>query len=189
MKTILEWIKAIVGALIILFVLNLFIGATSVVNVSMEPTLQEGDLLLMLKVGGIGRGDVVTFNSSLKITESDLTRIDPIKKLFVKAGDPKILVKRVIGLPGDKISIKDGQVFINDELLDESNYYMGETIGDITIEKIPEGEYFLMGDNRPRSEDSRYSEVGLVKRSDIIGKAVLRYWPLNKIRIFGKEYK
>lgn len=189
MKIALEWLKALVGAVIILLVLNFFIGTTNIFNVSMEPTLYEKDMLLLFRPGGIARGDIVTFKSHLKIEARDLEHLDFFKKLFIKEGDPKILVKRVIALPGDKLDIQDGKVYINNQVLDESAYLDVSTLGEVHLEAIPEGHYFLMGDNRPNSGDSRSDEIGLVKREDITGKAILRYYPFDRFTIFKEVYK
>lgn len=98
-------------------------------------------------------------------------------------------VKRVIGLPGDVIDIREGNVYVNDEKLDESAYLADEGISDplpgsVHVEfpyTVPEDSYFLMGDNRPYSEDSRY--IGAVKREVIYGKAWIKVYPFNDIEI------
>lgn len=179
-----EWLRALIGALIILFLINLFVSTTTVINNSMVPTLLEKDMLLLSKVSGIYRGDIVTFKSHLKISESDRIGLDPLKKLFVRVGQSKTLIKRVIGLPGEQVDIQDGKVYINGNLLDESEYLGVETSGDLHIDRIPDDQFFLMGDNRVLSMDSRSSSVGLVDKKDIIGKAIVRYFPLSRLEIF-----
>ncbi len=180
---ILDWGKSIVLALVFVIVASFFVTPTSVVQTSMYPTLYENDGLLLYKLGGIDRGDIVTVKSNLKLTSNDIDKLYFFQKFFFKEGDRKTLIKRVIGLPGDKIDIYDGKVFINDSFIEES-YIMEETSGEVHIEKIPEGKYFLLGDNRSNSIDSRNPNVGLVSRKDIVGKAILRYWPLGRIRFF-----
>lgn len=187
-KALKEWLRALLGALVILFILNFFIATTTVINTSMLPTLQEKDMLFLSKISPIERGDIVTFKSHLTITESDRAQLDPLKRLFVRVGTPKILVKRVIGLPGEQVDIQDGKVYINGNLLNETSYLGVETIGDLHLEKIPEGQYFLMGDNRSLSMDSRSDSVGLVDRKDITGKAIFRYFPLTRFEIFREVY-
>lgn len=187
-KALKEWIRAFIGALIILFILNLFVGTTTVINTSMLPNLQEKDMLLLSKISSIDRGDIVTFKSHLTITEADKAQLDPLKRLFVRVGNPKYLVKRVIGLPGEQVDIQDGKVYINGNLLDESSYLKVPTTGELHIDKIPEDQYFLMGDNRAFSMDSRSDNVGLVSKDDITGNAVLRYFPLTRLDFFKEVY-
>ncbi len=180
---ILDWGKSIVLALVFVIAASFFVTPTSVVQTSMYPTLYENDGLLLYKLGSIDRGDIVTVKSNLKLTSNDINKLHFFQKVFFKEGDRKTLIKRVIGLPGDKIDIYDGKVFINDSFIEES-YIMEETSGEVHIEKIPEGKYFLLGDNRSNSIDSRNPNVGLVNRKDIVGKAILRYWPLGRMRFF-----
>src|SRR3989344_798927 len=109
--------------------------------------------------------------------------------VFKAPPDPeKDFIKRVIAIPQDKISIKDGSVFLNGEKLDESKYlkpdvltYAGSFIKEGQEITVPENNYFVMGDNRNFSSDSR--EWGFVKREDIIGKSFFVYWPPDKIGI------
>jgi signal peptidase I len=106
----------------------------------------------------------------------------------------KDYIKRVIGLPGDTVSIKNGDVFINGKLLDESKYlkpdvktYAGAFLKEDQPIKIPIDEYFVLGDNRMYSSDSR--EWGLVKTTEIVGKSSFVYWPVNRIRTIKNPYK
>lgn len=188
-KALKEWLRALIGALAILFVVNLFVSSTTVINNSMVPTLLERDMVLLSKISSIQRGDIVTFKSDLLITEDDRVGLDPLKKLFIRVGQPKTLIKRVIGLPGEQVDIQDGKVYINGSLLDESAYLSVDTLGDLHIDRIPDNHFFLLGDNRPLSMDSRSSSVGLVDKSDIIGKAVVRYFPLTRLQFFKEVHK
>ena len=155
---------AIAGA--ILF----FIRPTIVKQTSMLETLQPNDYIIMYKRAYVSRepqrGDIIIFESTLEDEE----------------GNDKLLIKRVIGLPGDVIDIKNGGVYINGELYQE-DYVPGDYT--ITVDKthweVPEGSYFAMGDNREVSIDSRYDEVGFVSKDSIKGKAVVRLFPFNKI--------
>jgi len=109
--------------------------------------------------------------------------------VFKAPPDPsKDYIKRVIGLPGDTISIKDGQVYRNGELFDQSSFLKPDvtTYGESFLKdgdsvKVPTDEYFVMGDNRPYSSDSR--EWGFVKKDELIGESLLVYWPITQMRL------
>ncbi|QAT43483.1 signal peptidase I [Aminipila luticellarii] len=166
------FIKEIVIAVIIAFVIMQFIKPTIVKESSMQPTLYENNYILLNKqayhFGEPKRGDIIVFHTGLKLEN----------------GKEKMLIKRVIGLPGETITIKEGNVYINDKMLDQSFTKDGYTDGDIENLKIPEGELFVMGDNRLVSIDSRLAEVGCVKIDDVLGKAFVRLYPFNEIRTF-----
>jgi len=179
-KEIIEWIKAIIFALVIVGVLNVFITTTMVYSTSMYPTLIEKDLLILKKTNDIERGDIVSFVSDLTINQNDIDALNIIQKLKSKVGDKKSLIKRVIGLPGDSLLINDGKVYINGELYNE-DYLNSITTGNVKIDKIPENKYFLMGDNRRVSLDSRSDLVGLVDKETIIGDVLVRIFPLNRM--------
>ena len=105
----------------------------------------------------------------------------------------KDYIKRVIGMPGDTISIQNGSVYRNNKLLDESKYlkpdvktYSGAFLKDGEAIKVPEGEYLVMGDNRMESSDSR--EWGFVNKSAVIGESLFVYWPLNRARVISNPY-
>ncbi|MCL5970725.1 MAG: signal peptidase I [Patescibacteria group bacterium] len=114
--------------------------------------------------------------------------------VFKSPPDPeKDYIKRVIGLPGDKVSIKDGNVYINGELLDESAYikpdvktYPGAFLSEGKVVEVPGKEYFVLGDNRLYSSDSR--EWGFVKQDAIIGDSMFVYWPLNRMRVIKNPF-
>jgi signal peptidase I len=105
----------------------------------------------------------------------------------------KDYIKRVIGTPGDTVEVKDGQVYRNGKLLDESKYlkptvkaYSGTFLKEGDTITVPEDEYFVMGDNRLYSSDSR--EWGFVKRNEIIGESLFVYWPFNRMRLVENPY-
>jgi len=164
-KEIISWIKLIVTAFIIAFILKTFIFQIAYVKgPSMEPTLYEGQILIVSKLnyrlGAPKRGDIVVLNDNL---------------------EHKDLIKRVIGLPGENVDIKDGFVYINGELLEEDYISVPTYENGFEASEVPENKYFVLGDNRPESRDSRSSSLGFVKRENIMGKAVFRLWPLNKL--------
>lgn len=170
-KGVLIWSKEIIVALILVWLLLTFVAQNSTVyGTSMSPTLQNGEMIIMNKFiyrfTEPARGDVIVFKYN-----------DPAK-------GEELLIKRVIGLPGDSVEIIDGAVYINGTKFDESKYLQTATEiqGDISYPfVVPENSYFVMGDNRANSKDSRYSTVGAVPKSQIVGKASFRIWPLDKI--------
>lgn len=164
-------IKDIIVAAILAAVVISFVRPTIVKQTSMQDTLNPNDYIIMYRRAYSGdkepkRGDIVIFKSELQDEN----------------GKNKLLIKRVIGLPGDKITINDGKVYINDKEYYESYLKDGYTTGSVNNFKVPKGEYFVMGDNRVVSIDSRYSEVGCVKKDAIKGRAVLRLFPFTKIK-------
>ena len=164
-----EILRDIVIAAAIAFIVIQFVRPVVVHETSMTDPLQPGDYLLMNKKiyrhNEAERGDIVVLHSNL--TQEN--------------GREKLLIKRVIGLPGDTVFIKDNSVYINGELLEEDYIREpGVVPGDVDI-TVPEGEYFVMGDNRGNSIDSRSEEVGCVKHKDLVGKAFFRLYPFKNI--------
>lgn len=164
-------IEAIVVALAISVVLYLFFMTPhEVVGTSMVPNFQNGEHLIankiIYKVSTPQRGDVVIF----------------------KYSDTQDFIKRVIGMPGDTISLKDGRFYVNNRQLNETEYLSNVVYtsgGDFLHEgesiDVPEGTYFVSGDNRPHSSDSR--EFGPVSVESIKGKAWLVYFPFSELRV------
>ncbi|HEX68070.1 MAG TPA: signal peptidase I [bacterium] len=126
-------------------------------SASMEPTLKPGDKVIAFKIKEIKRGDVVIF--------------------YHPEDKKEVMVKRVIGLPGEKIKIHGGKVYINGKPLEEP-YIKEPPIYDYPETKIPPGHYFLLGDNRNNSQDS--SIFGPVPRELIFGKDIFIYWPPSR---------
>lgn len=176
-KELKEWGKALILAVIIFLIISQVFASTTVYSVSMQPTLQEKDMLIMFKLGNVKNGDIVSFRSNLALTKSDVDGLTFVQKIFNKVGNRKILIKRVIAGPGDILQIKDGIVYINDDILKE-DYVNSPTFKDVDRMQIPDDFYFLMGDNRSNSYDSR--DLGLVDKKDILGKVILRYWPAKR---------
>ena len=155
-----------------------FIRPTIVKQTSMEDTLHENDYMIMYRQAYRNhepeRGDIIIFQSSL--TDED-------------SGKEKLLIKRVIGLPGDEIMISDNQLYINGEAYMEDYLKDGytpafERPAEGETYTVPEGCYFCMGDNRAGSVDSRRHEVGCPTFDSIRGKVILRLYPFNKIKKF-----
>ncbi|HZX21524.1 MAG TPA: signal peptidase I [Clostridia bacterium] len=163
-----EWVKTVIISLVIALLITTFIKPTIVKNYSMSPTLNENDFLIinrfLYKRGEPKRGDIVVFRSNLR---TDM-------------GKQKLLIKRVIAVPGDKIVINEGKTYINDSELEEDYIAEEYTVGDIDL-IVPENEIFVMGDNRGNSLDSRDGILGPVDFSTVIGKAFVRIFPFNRI--------
>lgn len=176
---IFEWVQAIVTAFVIAMFLRTFIVTMVYVDGrSMEPTLHNAERM------------VVTRLSNDKLTNGDVV-------IFRPQYSPKTpYVKRIIGVPGQTVSFDfdSGKVLVDGQEIDEPyimDYIAPERFGSFnpygkTSVEVPEDCFFVLGDNRNNSKDSRYDEVGLVSRDTIIGKAVCRIWPLNKI---GDDFK
>ena len=166
-KEILSWVFYIAFVLVLTWVIITFVGQrTRVDGRSMMNTLHDGDNLIVEK---------------LSYRFSDPKRFDII--VFPPTGKKEYYIKRIIGLPGETVQIdENGNIYINGELLEEN--YGAETIQNPGRAAKPitlgDDEYFVMGDNRNNSKDSRSEEVGNVKRSQIIGRAWLRIWPFDQ---------
>ena len=159
----LSWVKTIVVALLLaLFINKVLIVNATVPTGSMENTIMPDDRIvanrLSYVMGDPERGDIVVFRYP----------DDPTGKT--------LYVKRVIGLPGDTVSVFEGIVFINGVMLTEP-YVKEEAYGDFGPYTVPEGCYFMMGDNRNNSLDSRYWQNTFVEQDDLLGKVVFRYYP------------
>ena len=174
-----EWGKDVAIAVVIAILVMQFIKPTIVKQRSMQPNFYTNDYLFISKQsyklfgGQPERGDVIVFKSKLEDAE----------------GETKMLIKRVIGVPGDVISIHDGKVYINGKETDDSYTMDNYTTGDITELVVPADHLFCMGDNRAVSIDSRSDSVGLVSYKDIVGKVVFRVFPLRKFGTIHNPYK
>ena len=177
-KELLEWGKAIIITLIIFSIYSYFFAITTVYNTSMYPTLVEKDMLFMVKNTTFEKGDIISFESELTLSEADFQGLNFIQKILHRTGEPKNLIKRIIAGPGDSIEIKEGVVKVNGVIIDEP-YINTITTKEAFYDNIPQGMYFLMGDNRAVSYDSR--DLGLVSEDSFIGKVVFRFMPLSKI--------
>ena len=167
-RTIISWVITLAAALsLALFINNVLIVNASVPSGSMESTIMTGSRMFGLRVSYWGsdpeRGDII---------------------IFKYPDDPSVnYVKRVIGIPGNWVEIIDGVTFVNGEKLEEP--YLKETPAKMNFGpyEVPEDHYFVMGDNRNNSNDSRKWKNTFVSRSAVMGKAVFCYWPLDRIGI------
>lgn len=178
-----EWVKALATSVAILALIMIFVQPTSVINSSMLPNFVEGDRLFVSSMAKPKRGDVVIFNSGIPLSESRWKSLNPLQRIFVKPEDSMTLIKRVVALPGERFVLGQGQIYI-DEILLEETYARGSTSGEMDI-VIPPDSYLVLGDNRENSLDSRDSTVGFVQKKNILGSVFFRYWPLNRIKYIG----
>ncbi len=174
-RTLLGWIFYLVVIVILTYLIITYVGQRTVVSgSSMEPTLSDGDNLIVDKIS---------------YRFSDPKRYDIIVFPY-KYADNTYYIKRIIGMPGETVQIKDGYVYIDGELL-SSDIYGAEVMDSAGIAADPillgEDEYFVLGDNRNHSSDSRDPSVGILTRSDLIGRAWLRIWPLDKFGFIRHE--
>lgn len=152
----------IVVAAIAALIATLVLPVLQIAGTSMEPTLYDGDLVLLIKTDRLKQGELCAFYYS-----------------------NKVLIKRVIGLPGDYVSIDgSGNVYVNNVLLEEP-YITEKALGECDIDfpyQVPENHYFLIGDQRATSIDSRSSVIGCIPKDQLIGKLLCRFWPLADFR-------
>ncbi len=160
-----EWVQAIVIAVVLAFLIRTFLFEIILVDgSSMEPTLYDANRIFVYKLAYLTEkpqhGDVVIFKTPENIKYN--------------------YVKRLIGLPGDRVRIEDGVVYVNDQPLDEP-YTVAPPYNDYMEVTVPENAFFVLGDNRNDSKDSRDYRIGFVPMDNLVGKAVWRVWPLDNI--------
>jgi len=153
----------IIIAAIAVLITTLVLPVLQIAGTSMEPTLNNGDIVVLLKTSKLHYGDLCGFSYS-----------------------NKILIKRVIAMPGDTVVIDEsGNVIVNGEVLDEP-YITDKGLGECDIEfpfTVPENTYFLMGDHRLTSIDSRSTVIGCIPTEQIVGKLFFRVWPLSDLEL------
>ena len=169
-RVVIEWVAILLVAVVASFLVRAYAVQTFFIpSGSMEPTLHVGDRILVDKLsvrfGTINIGDIIVFKAPPKEHCDDGTYTD--------------LVKRVIGVPGDTLTSKGNTVYVNAKALKESWTYWPTLNPAITKVTLKANQYFVMGDNRANSCDSRF--WGTVPRSDIIGKVFFRMWPFSRI--------
>ena len=179
-----EWIESIVVAFILAMIIRTFVvQAFKIPTGSMRPTLMEGDLILVNKF---------IYGAKVPFTDLRLPEVMQLKRgdvvVFIYPEDSKKdFIKRLVGLPGEAVEIRNGTIFINDKPLlgpvFSQRYYYNR--GDFAVEGqkiiVPADSYFVLGDNSASSKDGRY--WGFVPGKNILGKAILIYWPPQRIRM------
>lgn len=179
-KIIRGYIKMILAVFVVVFLINnvVFINAR-IPSESMEKTIMTGDRILGFRLAYGCNLEKIGFDISLKWKNPK--RYDII--IFKYPDDEsQLFIKRLIGLPGETVEIIDGKVYVNDsEIALEDSFIPEKMWGSFGPYTVPEGCYFMLGDNRNHSNDSRYWENTFVHFDQIIGKAVLRYYPNMKL--------
>lgn len=163
MKIIKNILPYIIVIVVVILIRTFIVTPVQVVGTSMVPTLEDGELMLLNKI---------------KYSISDIKRFD----IVVVNREDKLLIKRVIGMPGEKVEYKDDILYIDDKKVEEKFNKNSKTndykITETGYKTIPKGKYFVVGDNRNNSEDSRI--IGLIDKKDILGKADFVLLPFSK---------
>ena len=165
-------VEVVIVIALAVFVARFYCASFTISGHSMEPTLQNGDFVLTdyvrYRIFSPDRGDVIAFSRE----------------------DGTISIKRVIGLPGETVQIQNGVVYIDGEALKKNNEDLSVTLAGLaeTEIKLESDEYFVLGDNHDSSEDSRFANVGNVKRSQILGKVWLRLFPLQHFGFLSNQH-
>lgn len=179
-----EWIESIVVAFLLAMVIRTFVvQAFKIPTGSMRMTLIEGDIILVNKF---------LYGAKIPFTDWRLPKVRSPQRgdvvVFIYPENPKKdFIKRLVGLPGDIVEIKDGVILINDKPIAEDSfskrfyYNRGDFGNEGQKITVPADSYFMLGDNSASSQDSRY--WGFVPHENILGKAFIIYWPLNRVRI------
>lgn len=167
----------VIAILLTVWLQYFYFTTTTVKGLSMAPTLDNNQRLIVSKLSFVDRFDIIVFPAPDK--------------------DDKMYIKRIIGVPGDQIMFQDDVLYINGVPYDEpyldkykaaltddrpftNNFSLYDLFG---VDAVPEGTYFVLGDNRRNSHDGR--EIGFISQSDIVGEAKVRYWPLNQLEYFN----
>jgi signal peptidase I len=170
-RNAIEWLVIIIGAVVVALVIKTFVvQAFRIPSDSMVPTLQDGDRVLVNKLSydahDLNRGDVVVFHRPPELVAGE--------------GDPEDLIKRVVGLPGETVSSRDGVVYIGDRRLEEPYLPEGTTTFNLDAPiEVPEGHVLVLGDNRGNSTDGR--SFGPIPTDSVIGRAFVIMWPPGRI--------
>lgn len=179
-KAVFDWIKAILIAIVVVFIIQNFFFANYVVHgKSMMPTIHDGNRLIVNKI------------------DYDFSKPERFQMVVFHHSKSEDYIKRIIGLPGDSLRYVDDKLYVNGKAVKEpylkpykSELVGGDLTGDFTLKEItghktvPKGYVFVLGDNRRGSYDSRY--FGFVKKDKIVGKVDLRYWPFDKFSLMNE---
>jgi signal peptidase I len=164
----LETFQTILLALVLYFLIDSVIARVRVENISMKPTLHPGEYVLVNKLayrlGNVQHGDVIVFHYPPNPSED--------------------YIKRVIGLPGDLVQVRNGKIFVNDQEINEN--YAATTPGYDGDWSVPAGSLFVLGDNRNQSSDSH--AWGFVPMTNVVGRALAVYWPLNNMKLLTQPF-
>ena len=167
-KEIKSWIRTVLFSILIAIVILNFFAFFLVSGESMNPNLENNDYLIVkkpfLNYFDYKRNDIVVFKTEIKTS----------------INSKKDLVKRIIAIEGDEIQIKDGKVYLNSKLLFEDYIKNKNTEGNIDL-IVAKNSFFVMGDNRKVSFDSRYELIGVINEEDILGKVVVKMFPFKQI--------
>ncbi|MCD7867361.1 MAG: signal peptidase I [Clostridiales bacterium] len=179
-KEVWEYVKMIIiVVLVVLLVNNVILINAKIPSESMENTIMTGDRIFGFRLSYGLNIDFLGFEYHTQWSEPE--RYD-IVIFHYPDDESQLFIKRVIGLPGETVEIKDGKVYIDgaEEPLEDS-FVKGTAMGDFGPYEVPEGCYFMLGDNRNNSKDSRYWENTYVRADQIVGKALIRYYPSIKL--------
>ena len=183
-STIREWVESILIAFVLaMFIRTFFVQAFKIPTGSMRMTLIEGDAILVNK---LIYGAKVPFTDIRLPAFTQPQRGDVVVFIFPQ-DTKKDFIKRVVGLPGETVEIKNGTIYINDkpvvdQKLSPQYYYNRGDFGDLGKKiRVPDNQFFVLGDNSASSQDSRY--WGFVPRGNLLGKAMVIYWPPTRIRL------
>lgn len=163
-RIFLEVLQTLILAVVLYFLIDLMVARVRVENISMLPTLEPGEFVLVNKIsyqwGDVDRGDIVVFHYS----------------------EQEDYIKRVIGVPGDVVEISSGEVRVNDSLLEEP--YISAAPQYSGSWEVPDGSLFVLGDNRNQSSDSH--RWGFIDDESVVGEAMVVYWPLDEMKFLSQ---